>query len=204
MSFISSIEAFRQVISICNFSKKFIFAAEDVVVQIGANELTAAKNSFYDMKVSKNPHRELNMAITQLRCALQHFDSKRYSCYGLLDDWNAMEKCYQTALFISLCYYSEGERVLCEKYGNLSCEYFNEWLDHYHRPQGKLHAQQMRYDLLKAKVSEIGLYWPYSYPNSSWNPFSSTDQRSFDIAYEKHKKAIKEQYRSLVYEKNKR
>lgn len=197
MSFIASIEAFRKAITIYNFCSKFIFAAEDVVVQIGSNELSAAKQSLYDMRLSNSPHRELQMAITQSRSALQHFDSKRHS---LLCGLTAMEKSYQTAIFISLCYFSEGEQVLCEKYRNLSCDYFSEWLDNYHPPEGKLYAQQLRYDLVKQRVNEIGLSWPYSYPDSvSWNPFSSIDSDNLKKAYEKHKEAVKNQYKALTY-----
>ncbi len=199
MAFIESIETFRKVISLYNFSSKFIFAAEDVVMQIGSNELNAAKQSLCDMHSSNSPRRELNMTITHLSSALHHFDSKRYSCFGFFDDWTAMEKCYQTSLFISICYFSIEEHLLCEQYRNLSCDYFAEWLDHYHRPQGKMYAQHMRYDLVKNKVNEIGLSWPYTYPDTSWNPFSLKDQRDFDEAYEKHKKEVKKQYKALTF-----
>lgn len=199
MSFISSIEAVRKAYAIYSFASNFIFAAEDVVVQIGSNELNAAKRSLSDMRSSNNPQRELNMAITQLRSALEHFDSKRYTLGGLLDDWGAMEKSFQTALFIAVCYSFIGESILSEKFRNMSCDYFAEWLDHYNRPQGKRWAQELRYDMVKDKVNEMGLSWPYSYPESSWNPFSSEDSRKFHEAYERHKEAVKKQYHEWTY-----
>lgn len=200
MGFIAYIEAFRKAYTIYNLSSKFIFAAEDVVVQIGSNELNAAKQSLNDMRSSNNPRRELNMAITQLRSALEHFDSKRYSLGGFIDDWSAMEKCFQTALFISVCYYSIGETALSEKFRNKSCDYFEEWLEHYHRPQGKKYAQELRYDLVKDKVIEIGLSWPYTYPERSglFDDFSSKKQNMFDDAFQKHKEYVKEQYKTIT------
>ena len=202
MGFITTIETFRKAIIIGKFTSKLVFAAEDVVVQIGSNELNAAKQSLFDMRSSNNPQREFNMAITQLRSALEHFDSKRFSFGGFVEDWGAMEKCYQTALFISICYYSIGEAVLSEKFRNKSCDYFVEWINYYQRPiVGKLYHKEFCYDLVKKKVIEIGLLWPYSYPEMDgfFDEFSSKKHKMFDDAFEKHRNAVKEQYRTLTY-----
>lgn len=151
------------------------------------------------MKSSNNPQRELNMAITQLRSALEHFDSKRYSMGGLLNDWEAMERSYKTSLLIAVCYASIGESLLSQQFRKKSIEYFEEWLDNYQRPQGKVWAQNARYDMIKEKVITIGLSWPYSYPqrNGLFDDFSSKKQKLFDDALRDHKKSVVGQFVEL-------
>ena len=103
MSFIMSIESMRQAYSIYKLGTNFISKTESVIEEIGTTELQAALNSIRDMRISSCPERELNMALTQLRSALQLFDSKSNSFFvsnGLL------EKRWKTSFLISLCYYT--------------------------------------------------------------------------------------------------
>ena len=76
MSFIVSITSMRQAYTIYKLSYSFISKTESVIAEIGGNELNAALKSIQDMRISNYPERELNIALTQLRSALQHFDSK--------------------------------------------------------------------------------------------------------------------------------
>lgn len=88
MSFFISIENMRQAYSIYKLGTNFISKTESVIEEIGTTELQAALNSIRDMRISSCPERELNMALTQLRSALQLFDSKSNSFFasnGLLE-----------------------------------------------------------------------------------------------------------------------
>lgn len=99
-----------------------------------------------------------------------------------------------------MCYASISERVLSEQFREKSNEYFKEWLDNYQRPQGKIWAQNARYDMIKEKVEEIGLSWPYSYPerNGLFDDFSSKKQKLFDDALQKHKEYVIRQFNEMT------
>lgn len=197
MSFILSIETLKQVGTIYNVSK-FIFATKSVIEEIGGNEFNAALHSLDDMSRSNNPERELNMAITHLRSALEHFASKSD---GLLGSITAMQKRFETALLISLCYKILLEHTLCCQYGDSSIKYFSEWLEAYaHCPSGKLHWKEIFYDRVKDEVNRIGLSWTYSYPKGGFFDFlSDSHHRKFDAEFREHKEQIKEQYNRIVY-----
>lgn len=197
MSFILSIEALRQVGTIYNVTK-FIFATKSVIEEIGGNEFNAAIHSLDDMYRSNNPERELNMAITHLRSALEHFASKSN---GILRTTTAMRKRFETALLISLCYKVLSEHTLCCQYGDSSIKYFSEWLEEYSNcPSGKLHWKEIFYDRVKDEVNKIGLSWTYSYPKAGFLDFlSDSHHRKFDSELSEHKERIKEQFNRIVY-----
>lgn len=197
MSFIMSIESMRQAYSIYKLGTNFISKTESVIEEIGTTELQAALNSIRDMRISSCPERELNMALTQLRSALQLFDSKSNSFFvsnGLL------EKRWKTSFLISLCYYTIHENKLCSQFRQKSELDFSEWLESYSNcGSGKLYWKEEWYDTTKNKVNEIGLLWSYSKPESTfWGGFSSDNHRNFDKAYTEHKNAIKQQYASII------
>jgi len=199
MSYILSIEALRNVYTAYRFSSKFIFATEDVIEKIGSNEFNAALRSLKDMRISDNPERELNMAITQFRSSLEHFVSKSQ---GIFASYNVMKKQFQTALLISICYYCINERALCEQYRALSVNYFSEWLESYSNgcPSGKLYNLEIWYDETKKEVIDLGLSWNYSYPDSGFfDLFSDKAHRRFREAFRSHKEAIKNQYIEFTY-----
>lgn len=198
MSFFVSIEGMRQAYSVYKIGTSFISKTESVIEEIGTTELQAALNSIRDMRLSKSPERELNMALTQLRSALQIFDAKSKSIfvsYGLL------EKRWKTSFLISTCYYAIEEKQLCMQFRLKSESDFSEWLESYSCcGSGKLHLKELWYDKTKDKVNEIGLSWSFSKPErcSFWGCFSSENHRNFDKAYTEHKNAIKQQYASII------
>ena len=197
MSFFISIENMRQAYSIYKLGTNLISKTESVIEEIGTTELQAALNSIRDMRISSCPERELNMALTQLRSALQLFDSKSNSFFvsnGLL------EKRWKTSFLISLCYYTINENKLCTQFRQKSESDFSEWLENYgYCGSGKLYWKERWYDITKDKVNEIGLLWSYSKPKSSfWGDFSSENHRKFNKAYAEHKNAIKQQYVSII------
>lgn len=199
MSFILSIESLRNAYTVYNIASNFVFATESVIEQIGSNEFNAALRSLNDMKYSSMPERELNMAITQLRTALQHFDSKSN---GLFASYGAMKRRFQTALLISVCYNAVHEYNLCEQYRQKSVEYFSIWIEEKGEPAGgKLYAKEFAYDALQSEVNSLGLSWTYSYPASgTFSGFSSSHHREFDDLYRRHKDAIKDQYENFTRE----
>lgn len=197
MSFILSIETLRQVGTIYNVSK-FIFSTKSVIEEIGGNEFKAALHSLDDMSRSNNPERELNMAITHLRSALEHFALKSD---GLFASYSAMQKRFETALLISLCYKFLSEYALCCQYGDSSIKYFSEWLEAYsYCPSGKLHWKEIYYDRVKDEVNRIGLSWTYSYPESGFlGGLSDSHHRKFDAELHNHKEQIKQQYNRIIF-----
>ena len=196
MSFIVSIETLRHLGSIVNVAK-FIFATKNVIEEIGSNEFNAALHSLDDMSRSNNPERELNMAITQLRSALEHFKSKSL---GILGSVSADKQMFQTALLISICYKFLQETILSYKYRDISIKAFSTWLEAYsHCPSGKLYWRELYYDRVKDEVNKLGLNWPYSYPPSGFfDVFSDKHSRKFNSALTEHKEKIKEQYLLFV------
>lgn len=196
MSFVLSIETLRQVGTIYNVSK-LIFATKSVIEEIGSNEFNAAIHSLDDMPRSNCPERELNMAISHLRSALEHFASKSDGFFWSI---TAMQQRFETALLISLCYKILSEHTLCCQYGDYSIEYFSEWLEAYsHCPSGKLHWKELFYDRVKDEVNRIGLSWTYSYPEGGFFDFlSNNHHRKFDAELYRHKELIKEQYKHIV------
>lgn len=193
MSFIISIETLRQIGSFVNVAR-FIFATKNVIEEIGGNEFNAALNSLDDMSRSNNPERELNMAITQLRSALEHFKSKSQ---GVLGSISADKQMFQTALLISICYRFQQETLLSCQYRDISIKAFSTWLEAYsYCPSGKLYWREMYYDRVKDEVNKLGLDWSYSYPSSGFlSIFSDKHSKKFDSALAEHKEIIKEQYR---------
>lgn len=198
MSFLLSIEGLKQAFAIGRFSYNFISKAESVIVEIGKNELNAAINSIRDMRISNNPERELNMAITQLRSALQHFDSKADNFFV---SYGTLESRWKTSLLISICYYALGEKDLCIQFRNKTENDFSFWLEEYsHSGSGKLYAKELRYNQVKDTINEIGLSWHSNYPESSlWGGLSSDNHRRFDNAYKEHKNNVKKQYVEFVH-----
>lgn len=196
MSFTLSMETLRQIGTLYNVSK-FVFATKSVIEEIGGNEFKAAIHSLDDMCRSTNPERELNMAITQLRSALEHFSSKSDGFWGSI---SAMKQRFQTALLISLCYRILSEHVLCVQYKDNAIKYFSEWLESKsHCPSGKLHWKKEYYDRVKEEVNNLGLSWSYTYPKDGFFDFlSDSYHRQFDKCYSEHKMLIKEQFQMIA------
>jgi hypothetical protein len=169
-----------------------------VIEEIGSNEFNAALHSLDDMRRSSNPERELNMAITQLRSALEHFISKSE---GFLGSLTSAKRMFQTALLISVCYKLINEQALSCKYRDASIEYFSTWLEDYsYCSSGKLHWREMYYDRVKEAVNELGLSWTYNYPPSGFfSAFSSSHSQKFASALSEHKQKIKEQYYQIAH-----
>ncbi len=196
MSFILTTETLRQLGTIYNVSK-FILATKSVIEEIGGNEFNAAIHSLDDMKMSNNPKRELNMAITHLRAALEHFSSQANGYFGSI---SAMKQQFETALLIAICYKILSEFALCEQYKKASVQYFSNWLNTYsYCPSGKLHWKEFYYRRTKETVNEIGLSWTYSYPEGVFFSFlSDSHHRRFDDALKEHTEKIKLQYKDFV------
>lgn len=198
MSFIMSIESMRQAYSIYKLGTNFISKTESVIEEIGTTELQAALNSIRDMRISSCPERELNMALTQLRSALQKFDSKSNSYFvsnGLL------EKRWKTSLLISICYHILDENDLCSKYHDKTYEDFSDWLEKISEvPIGKLYAKEHNYNVVKQKINSIGLQWNYSHPESHgiFPNLVGENHRRFDEAFFNHKESIKDQYKEVI------
>ena len=198
MSFIFSIEALRSAYQAYRLSSKFISATKSVIEIIGSNEFDAAIKSLNDMKLSNKPERELNMAITQFRTALQHFDSE---CNGWFPQTKTMKRRFQTALLISVCYYVAGEPSLSEKYRSLSVAHFSEWLEQKGKPlKSALTYKEEAYDDLKFEVNNLGLTWENSYPERSffsweWAPKA---QNAFNELYRRDKDAAKKQFDNVT------
>lgn len=196
MSFILTTETLRQIGTIYNVSK-FILATKSVIEEIGGNEFNAAIHSLEDMKISNNPARELNMAITHLRSALEHFSSQANGFFGSI---SAMKQQFETALLIAICYKILSEFTLCEQYKKASMEYFTDWLNEYsYCPSGKLYWKEIYYNRVKDAVNEIGLSWTYSYPKGGFFAvFSSSHSKKFNDALEEHKEKINLQYKVFL------
>ena len=154
----------RQAYTIYKLSYSFISKTESVIAEIGGNELNAALKSIQDMRISNYPERELNIALTQLRSALQHFDSK---ANDFLVSFKTLERRWKTSLLISICYHILNEDNLSIEYNNKTNEDFSEWLENISNfPIGKLYAKENNYDFVKKTINNIGLTWNYSYPES--------------------------------------
>lgn len=198
MSFILSVESMRQAYSIYKFSTNFISKTESVIEEIGANELNAALNSIHDMYISNNPERELNMAITQLRLALQNFDSNAGNYFV---SHKLLEKRWKTSLLISICYHVLDETDLSFKYHDKTYEDFSDWLENISQvPVGKIYAKEHNYNVVKQKINSIGLDWNYSCPKSHgiFPDLIRENHRRFDEAFCNHKESIKEQYKEVT------
>lgn len=198
MSFLLSIESMRQAYSIYKFSTNFISKTESVIEEIGANELKAALNSIHDMHISNKPERELNMAITQLRSALQNFDS---NADNFLVSHKLLEKRWKTSLLISICYHILDENDLCLKYHDKTYEDFSDWLENISQvPVGKIYAKEHNYNVVKQKINSIGLQWNYSHPESHgiFPDLVRENHRRLDEAFFNHKENIKDQYKDVI------
>ena len=102
-----------------NFVNKiFVDKTKETLIQIAEVDLSAAIRSLNDITCSQNPKDELYNTIALLKLAMEKYPK---------DD----ERKFKIALIIAFCYYCIDDKILVQKYKQLSVSYFNFWADTY-------------------------------------------------------------------------
>ena len=96
----------------------FVGKAKEMLIQIAEVDLSAAVRSLNDIPCSQNPKDELYNTIALLKLAMEKYPK---------DD----ERKFKIALIVAFCYYCIDDKMLVQKYKQLSVSYFNFWADTY-------------------------------------------------------------------------
>ena len=99
-------------------NKIFVDKTKETLIQIAEVDLSAAIRSLNDITCSQNPKDELYNTIALLKLAMEKYPK---------DD----ERKFKIALIIAFCYYCIDDKILVQKYKQLSVSYFNFWADTY-------------------------------------------------------------------------
>lgn len=143
----------------------FLTGAKDYMYQIAEKELQSAIRTLDDVQESNNYEREISSVITQLRLSMEKF-----KCYE-------QEK-FQIAALIALCYHFVNDNKLTKKYIDISCAYFDNWIEAYSYCPGKLHWKQFKFDRTADEVRHLGIPWNRECPTFGLFETMFTDRPS--------------------------
>ena len=119
MDIFSLVASAKSAYKTYNFVNKiFVDKTKETLIQIAEVDLSAAIRSLNDITCSQNPKDELYNTIALLKLAMEKYPK---------DD----ERKFKIALIIAFCYYCRDDKILVQKYKQLSVSYFNFWADTY-------------------------------------------------------------------------